>query len=173
MMKTLRIQNNAGHKYVTSFIPKDSTVLDLGCGCGNPFKGATNPLLVGLDIFKKEFDMPEYDLIVFQDALKMDELFLENSFDVVVGIDFIEHLLKEDGFKVMEKAEKVARSKVIFFTPKKWTNNKVAVEDSSYWSFGNQHNLHQSHWVDEDFKSRGYEIKPCQGFVLAVKEMGK
>jgi len=168
----LRIQDNKGYKIVTDLIPENSTVLDLGCGCGNPFKGMKYPLLIGLDIFKKEFDMPEYDLVIFQDALKMDELFLDKSFDVVIGLDFIEHLMKDDGFKVIEKAEKLARKKVIFFTPKVWTENKSAVEDSSYWSYGNPYNYHRSYWTDQDFIKRGYKIKPCQGFVLAEKEVG-
>ena len=167
----LRIQNNPSYKNIINLIPRDSTILDLGCGCGNPFKGIKFSLLVGVDIFRKKFDMPEYDVVIFYDATKIDELFLDKSFDIVTGIDFIEHLKKEEGFEIIKKAEKVARKKVIFFTPRKWKDNKQAVEDSQYWSYGNPANYHQSLWNDEDFIKQGYEIVPFQGYVLAKKEI--
>ena len=168
---TLRIQDNRGYKQIMNLIPRDSTILDLGCGCGNPFKGIKFPLLVGVDIFRKKFDMPEYDTVIFYDVNKIDELFPEKSFDIVTGIDFIEHLKKEEGFEIIKKAEKIARKKVIFFTPRKWSENKRAVEDSHYWSYGNPANYHQSLWNDEDFIKQGYEIVPFQGYVLAQKEI--
>lgn len=152
-------------------IPKDATILDLGCGCGNPFKGIKFPLLVGVDIFRKEFDMPEYDVVIFHDAKKIDKLFQEKSFDVVTGIDFIEHLKKEEGFEIIRKAEKIARKEVIFFTPKKWSENKGAVENPKYWSYGNPADYHKSLWIEKDFTSRGYEIIPWQKYILAKKEL--
>ncbi len=167
----LRQQENQSYKNIMNLIPRDSTILDLGCGCGNPFKGIKFPLLVGLDIFKKKFNMPEYDVVIFDNSNKINELFLDKSFDIVTGIDFIEHLKKEEGFEIMKKAEKIARKKVIFFTPRKWSENKQAVEDPEYWSHNNPANYHQSLWNDEDFIKQGYEIVPFQGYVLAKKEI--
>ena len=115
--------------------------------------------------------MPAYDVVIFDNSNKINELFLDKSFDIVTGIDFIEHLKKEEGFEIMKKAEKIARKKVIFFTPRKWSKNKQAVEDSEYWSCGNPANYHQSLWNDEDFIKQGYEIVPFQGYVLAKKEI--
>lgn len=167
----LRTQDNKGYKLIMDLIPRDSTILDLGCGCGNPFRGIRFSLLVGVDIFRKKFDMPEYDVVIFYDVKKIDELFLDNSFDIVTGIDFIEHLKKEEGFEIIKKAEKIARKKVIFFTPRKWSENKQAVENSKYWSYGNPSNYHKSLWCDEDFIQRGYEIVPFRNYVLAQKEI--
>ena len=168
----LRTQDNRGYKKIMNLIPRDSTILDLGCGCGNPFRGIKFPLLVGVDVFRKRFDMPEYDVVMFYDVNKIDELFLDKSFDIVTGIDFIEHLKKEEGFEIIKKAEKIARKKVIFFTPKKWDDNKQAVEDSKYWSYGNTYNYHHSLWCEEDFIQRGYEIVPFNlRYVLAQKEI--
>ena len=167
----LRTQSNRGYKPIMDLIPRDSTILDLGCGCGNPFKGIKFNLLVGVDIFKKKFDMPEYNVVIFANSNKIDELFLDKSFDIVTGIDFIEHLKKEEGFEIMKKAEKIARKKVIFFTPKRWRDNKQAVENKKYWSYGNPDNYHKSLWKEEDFTSRGYEIIPKMNYVLAQKEL--
>ena len=167
----LRQQENQSYRHIMNLIPRDSTILDLGCGCGNPFKGIKFPLLVGLDIFRKKFDMPEYDVVIFDNSNKINELFLDKSFDIVTGIDFIEHLKKEEGFEIMKKAEKIARKKVIFFTPRKWSENKQAVENPKYWSHKNPANYHKSLWNDEDFIKQGYEIVPFQGYVLAKKEI--
>ncbi len=145
------------------------TVLDLGCGNGNPFIGADIPLLVGVDIWKNKFNMPEYDEIYFHDIRKINQLFPEKSFDVVTAIDTIEHLEKEEGYKLIRDAEKIAKKKVIFFTPKKWDKNKEAVVNKKYWSYGNPNNYHKSHWKEEDFTSRGYEIIPNTHFILAQK----
>ena len=167
----LREQTNPGYVQIMNLIPKDSTILDLGCGCGNPFKGIKFILLVGVDVFRKKFDMPEYDVVMFYDAKKIDELFLDKSFDIVTGIDFIEHLKKEEGFEMIKKAEKIARKKVIFFTPREWGENKQEVESPRYWSYGNPANYHQSLWNEGDFIKQGYEIVPFQGYVLAQKEI--
>jgi len=164
-----QIDNN--YIQISSLIPKNNTILDLGCGCGSPFVGTDFPLIVGVDIWKNKFDMPEYDEVYFNDVREIDKLFPENSFDVVTCIDFIEHLTKEDGLKLIEDAEKIALFKVIFFTPKKWTENKEAVENKNYWSYGNKYNYHKSHWTEEDFISRGYEIIPNKNYVLAQKAM--
>jgi len=158
---------------IIKHIPQDSTILDLGCGCGLPFKDTKYKRLVGIDIFEKTFSMPEYDEVLYEDALNIDEVFKKNSFDVVIGVDFIEHLRKEDGFKIMKKAEKIASKKVIFFTPKDWSDNKEAVENQKYWSYGNQSNYHKSLWTEEDFTKKGYKPLIYQGYVLVEKEVGK
>lgn len=159
------------YKRIHEFIPDDSTILDLGCGNGIPFQETNYPKLIGIDIFRKRFDMPEYDLVIFHDALRINELFLDNSFDVVIGIDFIEHLSRENGFEIMEKAEKIAKKKVIFFTPKEWSTNKQGVEDPHNWSYGNPANYHKSIWTEEDFTDRGYKVLGYQGFVFVEKEV--
>jgi len=166
----LRVQDNKNYPPMIALIPPNSTVLDLGCGCGNPFKGKKFPLLVGVDVFRKRFHMPEYDVVLCYDLRKVTNLFYKKSFDVVTAFDVIEHLTREEGFKLIKDAEKIARSKTIFFTPTKWTENKEAVENPKYWSYGNQANYHKSLWVQKDFIEKGYAIKPCQEeYVLAEK----
>ena len=166
----LRNQPNKNYSIITNLIPKDATILDLGCGCGNPFRGIKYPLLVGVDIFKKRFDMPEYDEVKFYDIRKILDLFSEKSFDVVTAIDIIEHLTIEEGIKFIEDAEKLARKKVIFFTPKIWSENRAAVENKINWSYGNPHDYHKSLWTEEDFTKRGYKIIPWRA-ILAEKEI--
>ena len=170
-MKELRTQHHKGYKYLMTLIPKDSTVLDLACGCGNPFAGTEFPSLIGVDIFRKPFNMPEYDAVLCHDLRNINDLFYEKSFDVVIAIEAIEHLEREEGLQLIKDAEKIARKKVIFFTPRKWDNNKKAVEDKHLWSYGNTYNYHKSIWKEKDFTDRGYTPLPYKGYILVEKEI--
>lgn len=168
-----REQYDENYKQIMSLIPKDRTILDLGCGNGGPFIGEKFPFLMGVDIWKKKFEMPEYDVIYFYDIKKILEIVYPKFFDIVTCIDVIEHLEKEEGLKLIEDAEKMAWDKVIFFTPKKWdeTKNKDSFENPKWWSFGNEYCLHKSHWTEKDFTDRGYEIIPNKDYILAKKEL--
>ena len=115
--------------------------------------------------------MPEYDNVFCYDIRKIGGIFQENSFDVVTAFDAIEHLEKEEGFKLIKDAERIARKKVIFFTPKKWDDNKRSVEDKKFWSYGNTANYHKSLWKEKDFTDLGYKLLSYQGYVLVEKEM--
>ncbi len=172
-MTELRTQNHKGYKYLMTYIPKDSTVLDLACGCGNPFAGIKFPTLIGVDIWKKHFNMPEYDNVLHYDIRKINEIFQEKCFDVVTAFDVIEHLEKEEGFKLIKDAERIARKKVIFFTPKKWDDNKKAVETKHYWSYGNPANYHKSLWKEKDFTDLGYKTLSYRGYVFVEKVIEK
>ena len=164
-----RIQGDPNYLQIMSLIPKNSTILDLGCGNGAPFIGTDFPSLTGVDIWKKKFNMPEYDVIYFNDIREIDKFFPDKFFDVVTAIDVIEHLEKEEGIKLIEDTEKLALKKIIFFTPKKWRENKDSFENKKWWSYGNKNCIHKSLWTEKDFTSRGYEIIPNEHYILAQK----
>jgi len=168
-----RIQCDTNYIQIINLIPKNMTILDLGCGNGRPFIGTDFPFITGVDIWKKKFYMPEYDEICFNDIREIDNLFPEKFFDVVTAIDVIEHLEKEEGLKLIEDAEKLALKKVIFFTPRKWDENKDSFKNKKWWSYENKYCLHKSIWTEEDFTSRGYEIMPLShpNYILAQKVM--
>ena len=169
-----KIQLNENYKKIISLIPKDSTVLDLGCGRGNPFIGSNFSLLVGVDLFKKKFHMPEHDLVLYYDIKNIDSLVSENSFDTIVLIDTIEHLKKEEGIKLLKDCEKIGKKKVIVFTPNIWTENQEPTRNSEMWSYKNPYNLHKSLWKIKDFTDLGYSIIPCQKeYILAEKRLDK
>ncbi len=76
---------------------------------------------VGIDIFehslekskKKKIHNEYYEI----DYSQAEKSFEENSFDCVLASDFIEHLEKEEGYRLLKVVEKLARKKVIIFTP--------------------------------------------------------
>ena len=157
---------------VIDYITKESTVLDLGCGYGEPFIDTNFKLLIGVDAWRI-FDLPEYDLILLYDIKNIGKLIAENSFDVITCIDVIEHLEKEEGFKLIEQMERIARKEIYIFTPLKWSENKASYKDPLHWCYGNkEYNTHRSLWNGEDFVNKGYKLLNCQeGYVLAAKRL--
>jgi len=170
MMK--RKQLNPYYEIMIKQIPKDYTVLDLGCGCGLPFIGTDFPLLIGVDTFKKKFYMPEYNTVLYSSIEKINDLVQEKSFDTVAAIDVIEHLDKQDGYKLLTNMETIANKMVMVFTPLIWSKNDDNINKPGHWTYGNKHNLHKSLWNEQDFVKLGYEIVKCQeNYVLAIKHI--
>ena len=73
------------------------------------------------------------------------------SFDVLLMIDFIEHLEKERGIIILEQAKQVARKVVLLLTPLWWQDNAVNVNNPDLWCYGNKYDYHKSLWTLEDF----------------------
>ena len=155
-----------------NLIPQTYSVLDLGCGNGQPFVSANFKLLIGIDAWKI-FDLPEYDLIMKYDIRGISNLCPPNSFDAITAIDIIEHLEKEEGYKLIEDIERIAKKMVLIFTPTIWSQNTESTDNPVCWSYGNKdYNLHKSLWTEKDFIKLGYGILPCQeGYVLAGKKL--
>lgn len=98
------------------------SLLDAGCGPGKPgriIKRHRNIFTVGADIFfpylisGKERQI--HDEYVLCDVRKLP--FKENSFDVVLCKEVIEHLEKAEGEEVIREMEQIARRQVIITTP--------------------------------------------------------
>jgi 2-polyprenyl-3-methyl-5-hydroxy-6-metoxy-1,4-benzoquinol methylase len=77
--------------------------------------------------------------------------FSEQSFDIVIACEVIEHLPKQIGASVLLQCELVAREKIIISTP-----NYQYIQGISH---GNPYEEHISFWNDVDFKKAGYHVK--------------
>lgn len=144
---------------------EELTCLDLGCGPYNsevakqvlalPWKK-----LVSVDGYKPSIDQAtskekacaEWFGIV-DDVREFDP---EEQFDVVVSFDVLEHLPKEDGWKWLEKLEKIAKKRVVLFFP---VEPDDFHRDMKYTD--DPDNLleeHVSHWKGHELASKGYKI---------------
>src|SRR5688572_22584485 len=100
-----------------------ATLLDIGCGPNSPIKRFAHRLerTVGIDQFDgylaRTRDAAIHSEYRQGDALEIETIFGPRSFDCVVALDLIEHLEKADGLRLLEAMERVARKKVIVFTP--------------------------------------------------------
>jgi SAM-dependent methyltransferase len=137
------------------------SVLDVGCGSNSPVKFLTKDIYsVGVDIFEPSIEESRSKGIHTEyrkaNALDIDKIFKEKSFDCVLASDLIEHLNKEDGNKLLDKMEKIASKKVIVFTP-----NGFIKQDSYN---GNPWQVHKSGWAPKEMKERGFVIVGINGF---------
>jgi ubiquinone/menaquinone biosynthesis C-methylase UbiE len=80
----------------------------------------------------------------------------DDSFDVISFIDGLEHLTKEDGMLVLEECKRVAKRKVLLFTPDGYIKN----EPKDTWGVkgGDKHQLHLSGWKPRELEERGYKL---------------
>jgi len=138
-------------KYLISTIKPGNTLLDLGCGpklYSNPFKEVCEKVLT-IDAW--ESINPD----IVADLETADLLLLLNNqkFDYVLMIDFIEHLSKEAGMRLIENVKKITLKNIILLTPLEeiWDDNHKNVNDPSLWCYGNIYDMHKSLWTKDDF----------------------
>lgn len=135
--------------------------LDLGCGQGSQLP-LNNLKWYGID---KDFfslwrasQKASYYVLVCADALSIDRLIRPKSFDTVVALDFIEHLSKSQGYRLIESIERIARCRVIILTPNGYfPQNPRKVNDNPYMD-------HQSGWTVIDFLNLGYQCRGWSGW---------
>lgn len=142
------------------------SVLDLGCGDNSPlgFIEKKN-YLVGIDGFKKSIQISKnkniHDKYSHKNILEIKNDFKKKSFDAVVALDVIEHLKKQDGFKLIKLMEYFAVKKVILLTPNGFVNQPGE---------GNGLQEHLSGWRVSDFRKLGFKVFGRYGIKSLRKE---
>jgi len=149
-----------------------TTLLDVGCGAYSPIGRFTRKSVeqggvdaTGVDAFAPSIERSRaaglHRQYVQMDILKIAEHFASRSFDCVLASDVIEHLTKEDGFKLLDQMEQVASKRVIVFTPNGFVPQ--GEYDKNPWQ------VHISGWTADEFERRGYTVygmggaKPLKG----------
>jgi SAM-dependent methyltransferase len=141
-----------------------STVLDVGCGANSPLGrfGVRYPHSVGVDLHGPALERSRlagiHDDYLAVDALELTEHVAPRSFDAVVAFDLIEHLDKENGLTLLAAMERIARRRVVVFTP----NGFLPQEPAD----GNPFQRHRSGWSARDFRDLGYQVRGVNGLRL-------
>ena len=136
--------------FVRSNVKKNETVLDIGCGNG---KGTVNlkcERIITLDAWDKT--KPDILLDLSTNSIP----FAPDSMDVVIMIDFIEHLEKEQGIRILREAKDIARRLVIIYTPLWWSDNSQNVENPDLWCYGNPYDYHKCVWTEVELSELGF-----------------
>jgi len=139
---------------------RSQSILDIGCGKGGPMENINKRgkfYTVGVDAFApylKECKAKG----VHQEYVLCDikNLPLRNkSFDIVLCIEVIEHLEKEDGRKLLQAMEKIARRQVIISTPVGvWRQKDIDKQLNPYQK-------HRAVWFPGELRSLGYKVRGC------------
>lgn len=145
-------------------------ILDLGCGPCNKEKDERfrDVGIVCVDIFNPHLKVcQDYGFkTLHADVRKIEKYFSDNSVDIIWILDVIEHLVKEDGLKLLDKVRKIARRQVVIWVPVGW--NPQDEQDD-----GNIYQKHQSAWFKEDFESRGYQCKVFPHYHQDIRGLSK
>jgi hypothetical protein len=147
-----------------------ASLLDIGCGQNSPIRRFAHRLerTVGVDQFEGYLARSQGAAIHSEyrqgDALEVDSMFGPRSFDCVVALDLIEHLEKPQGFRLLEAMERVARRKVIVFTPNGF------LPQGEY--DGNPWQAHRSGWDAPEMRARGYRVRGLYGWKPLRGELG-
>jgi cyclopropane fatty-acyl-phospholipid synthase-like methyltransferase len=149
--------NWLGDLIQTEITDKD-TVLDLGCGIMSATDGLTCKSVLGVDVWKRylEHIKDRYQTVM----ISMEETgrFLNKSYDVVLCLDVLEHLEKNLALKIIDECKRIARNKVIIYTPSVHKDNSSAEKDA--WGLGEcPYQKHISVIDVDDFTSRGFRVK--------------
>lgn len=132
------------------------SILDVACGLSLKSKFIPAQIRVGVDIYEKYFDHIEADVpyvVVKYDVRKLNEIFIPNSFDIVMAIDIVEHLEKSESLDMIKQCEEIARKGVIFETPKGFIPTNIDILGHG----GHDVQTHRSGWEPEEFHGMGYK----------------
>jgi SAM-dependent methyltransferase len=133
------------------------SVLDVGCGLALKSQFIAADIRVGVDIWRpylEKIDAPVPYVTVNADAMRIDELFLPRSFDLVLVLDLIEHLEKPQALELIRKAEAIARRAVVLETPKGFL-----AQDIDILGMGGDHfQTHRCGFESEELAALGYSV---------------
>jgi 2-polyprenyl-3-methyl-5-hydroxy-6-metoxy-1,4-benzoquinol methylase len=95
-----------------------------------------------------------HDKYIVGDIKKLNTLIKRKSFDATIALDVIEHLKKEDGYRLLDSMERAARKRVILVTPNGFVPQ---------FNKDNKLQAHLSGWTVDDFVQKGYEVEGIYG----------
>lgn len=114
--------------------------------------------LVGIDAYKPSIEKSmkkgihnEYFNLTFSELNK----FGSGTFDCLVALDVIEHLKRDDGRRFLDNIERIAKKKIIVFTPNGFVPQKE--HDNNPWQ------IHRSGWSIKEMRKRGYSVVGING----------
>lgn len=163
MIKNIGLRNKDWFYYLVlkRALMKSKTVLDLGCGEHSPLSNIPKTFYsVGVDIFLPSITKSKkkklHDKYIKCNLLAVDKFFKPKSFDSVVLLDVVEHFSKEDAYRMLSKAEKIANKNVVVLTP-----NGYYKQDP----YGkNPYQIHKSGWSVKDLQKKGYNTRGLRGY---------
>jgi dolichol-phosphate mannosyltransferase len=153
------------HEIILKFVGDADSVLDIGCGSSRIILDLKNA--VGMDILQRKLRWlkPKHERLVRGSTFTLP--FKENSFDVVINSEVIEHVPADP--KILEEMWRVLRpgGTLVLGTPDYDRWSWVALE----WIYGkvlpgayaHEHITHYTRkGLDETLRANGFEVMDCQ-----------
>jgi hypothetical protein len=165
----LAYSNNELLEYLKVTIEPGSSLLDLGCGpklYSNPFKDICEKITT-IDAWESV----DPDIVADLETDDLISVLNGEKFDYVLMIDFIEHLNKQAGLRLIENVKTITNKKIILLTPLEeiWDDNHKNVNDPALWCYGNKFDLHKSMWDASDFVSwKPLNLKKLNNYFVGI-----
>lgn len=131
------------------------SILDVACGLSFKSKFLDAKIRVGVDIHEKYFEYIETEVpvaLVRYDVRKLSDIFVPNSFDLVIALDIIEHLEKEESIDMIKQCEVIAKKAVVLETPKGYVPQNIDIQGHG----ADEWQTHRCGWEVEELESLGY-----------------
>jgi predicted TPR repeat methyltransferase len=129
---------------------KSGSLLDLGCGpklYSDALRDRCDPVLT-VDAWA----WVDPDIVADLETTPLSEI-TDQRWDYVLMLDFIEHLDKSAGQRLIDQVKQIVNRRIFLLTPMEaiWTDNTHHVKDSTLWCHGNEYDVHKSLWTPADF----------------------
>lgn len=165
---TVRLNVEFLNKFLLSAYNENQklTVLDIGCGFDSLIRHNDKIYKIGYDGHKKSLDQAKllntHDEYILGTFDELENKFLNREFDFIIAIDFIEHLQKDDGYKLLNFIERKAKIGSAIFTPNGFLF-QPSIEERDFMK-------HLSGWNCENFTEKGYKVYGATGLKFLRKE---
>lgn len=139
-----------------------ASLLDVGCGSASKVRAFSSelPFSVGVDIsedvVRESRNRGIHTAYAIIDITRLDRHFPSRSFDCVLASDVIEHVDKEAGDELIRAMERIARRRVVIFTPNGFLPQRAYG--------GNPFQEHLSGWTVKEMRHRGYRVVGINGW---------
>lgn len=138
-------------------VSESDRILDLGCGIMASTGGPLTPRHLGVEAFWPAVKTCAENgaMVLRTDITIFAAMMYPRTWDVVLLLDVLEHLEKDDAKYVLQVSESTATRLVIAFTPL----GHVKQDPYDEWGHGkvNSWQKHKCGFTEEEFKERGYK----------------
>lgn len=133
---------------IQQHVSPDDTVLDLGCGIMQATSDTLTKgelkckTILGVDVWPKYLDVIKSKYPTLKADATDTKFFVDGSFDVVMAIDVLEHLDFQAALNLISEMKRIARKKVIIYTPETFEENTE--NEQNAWGLGqNPYQIHR------------------------------
>jgi 2-polyprenyl-3-methyl-5-hydroxy-6-metoxy-1,4-benzoquinol methylase len=151
-------------KHVTS----NDSILDVGCGIMQATWGLKCKSYTGCDVWLKYLDHVKHRFNTIKlDVTKDLVMFPNDSYDVVLCLDVLEHLDQGHIMFVLDNLRRICRKKAIIFTPATFDTNEQSITDS--WGLGiNEYQRHRCLVDSQTLNVLGFKQKIINNGILGI-----
>ncbi len=143
-------------------------VLDLGCGSKSPISNFPKTFYAeGVEIYKPSIEQSKkkkiHDKYHNINMLNIGKKIKPKSFDCVLALDVIEHLDKDEGARLINLMEKIAKKVLIVVMPNGYlghSNPDIEYDEIKE----NPHQSHKSGWSTKEMKDLEFKVIGIGGF---------